>query len=59
MKDLLSKERYCYKIHVLLMKSSAYHVSIDTLTYIGYPHCYRKILISPSMIFRKFQTTYK
>ena len=24
MKDLLSKEHYCYKIHTLLMKSSAY-----------------------------------
>ena len=24
MKDLLIKEHYCYKIHTLLMKSSAY-----------------------------------
>ena len=24
MKDLLSKEHYCYKIHTLLMKSSTY-----------------------------------
>ena len=23
MKDLLSKEQYCYKTHILLMKSSA------------------------------------
>ena len=31
MKDLLSKEHYCYKIHTLLMKSSAYpSPSIDT-----------------------------
>ena len=59
MKDFPSKEHYCYKIHVLLMKSSAYHVSVDTLTYIGYPHFYRKILISPSMIFLKSQISYK
>ena len=24
MKDLLSKEHYCYKIHILVIKSSAY-----------------------------------
>ena len=24
MKDLMSKEHYCYKIHTLTMKSSAY-----------------------------------
>ena len=29
MKDLQSKEPYCYKIHALLMKSSALHPSID------------------------------
>ena len=29
MEDLLSKEHYCYKIHALLMKSSAYPTSID------------------------------
>ena len=29
MKKLLSKEHYCYKIHALLMKSSAYPLSID------------------------------
>ena len=27
MKDLLSKEHYCYKIHTLLLKSSAYPLS--------------------------------
>ena len=29
MKNLLSKEQYCYKIHALLMKSSAYPPSVD------------------------------
>ena len=29
MKDLLSKEHYCYKIHTLLMKISAYPFPID------------------------------
>ena len=30
MEDLLSKEHYCYKIHTLLMESSAYPLpSID------------------------------
>ena len=29
MKDLLGKEPYCYKIHILLMKSSAYPTSIE------------------------------
>ena len=31
MKDLQSKEHYCYKIHTLLMKSSAYLLSIDSI----------------------------
>ena len=30
MKDLLSKEYYCYKVHTSLTKSSAYPTSIDT-----------------------------
>ena len=29
MKNLLSKEQYCYKIHTLLMKSSAYPPSVE------------------------------
>ena len=29
MKDLLSKEPYCYKIHTFLMESSALLTSID------------------------------
>ena len=29
MKDLLSKEQYCYKIHTLFTKSSASPLSID------------------------------
>ena len=38
MKDLLSKERYCYKIPALLTKSSAYPSSIDNPLY-GLPPC--------------------
>ena len=52
MKDLLSKEYYCYKIHTLLMKSSAY------LLFYSYPriwatspHFYKK----NTMIFQKSQ----
>ena len=58
MEDLLSKEHYCYKIHTLLMKSSAYtrpfyrHApAIST----NPPHFYKKTLILPSMIFQKSQ----
>ena len=45
MKNLLSKEHYCYKIYTLLMKSSAYHPP-----YMANPHFYMKILIPPYMI---------
>ena len=39
MKNLLSKEHYCCKIHLLLvlMKNSAYPQSIDSPQYMGYP----------------------
>ena len=65
MKDLLSKEHYCYKIHTLLMKSSAYHFSSDNplpLPCMDYPylpklHFYKKILKPLSMIFQKSQTS--
>ena len=55
MKDLLSKDHYCYKIHTLLMKSSAYSPSIDNPLY-GLPtRIYKKILTPASMIFQKSQ----
>ena len=54
MKDLPSKEHYCYKIHTLLMKSNAYLLFYKQPTYMGYtPHFYKKILILDSMIFQK------
>ena len=37
MKDLLSKELYCYEIYTLLMKSSGYPPSIDSSFYKHYP----------------------
>ena len=33
MEELLSKEHYCYKIDILLMKSNAYTPSIDNPLY--------------------------
>ena len=53
MKDLLSKEHYYYQIHILSMKSIAYALppSIDT----PLPNFCKKILIPPSIIFRKSQ----
>ena len=50
MKNLLSKEHYCYKIYALLTKSSVYPPPIDNLQY-GLPptppppHFYKKISI--------------
>ena len=54
MKDLLSKDHYCYKIHTLLMKPSAYNPpSIDNFLY-GLPPIYKKILSSlPLLLFFK------
>ena len=40
MKDLLSKEYYCYKMYTLLMASSAYPVSIDNRSYMVYSCIY-------------------
>ena len=65
MKDLLSKGHYCYKIHTLLMKSSAYLFSSDNplpLPCMDYPylpqlHFYEKTLKPLSMIFQKPQTS--
>ena len=54
MKDLLSKDHYCYKIHTLLMKPSAYKPpSIDNFLY-GLLPIYKKILSSlPLLLFFK------
>ena len=57
MKYLLSKEPYWYKIHTLLMKSSAYSLLLSTLSYMDYPHSsFTEKILSPfhSMIFQKF-----
>ena len=58
MKDLLSKEHYCYKIHTLLMKSSAYllfyrHLSPD----MGYPPFLQENLDPPLCDCRNAQTS--
>ena len=37
MKDLLSKEHYCYKIHTFLIKNSAYPPFYRQPSYIEYP----------------------
>ena len=53
MKDLLSKEHYCYKIQKLLMKSSAYRLfygHLSPLYGLQLPN-----LDKPSMIFQKSQ----
>ena len=55
MKDLLSKAHYCYKIHTSLKESSAAPFIDNPLLY-GLPmHFYKKILIPPSMTFKKSQ----
>ena len=61
MKDLQNKEHYCYKIHILLMKSRAYRPppppppsSIDNPCYMDYPpppYFYNKILIPSPLWF--------
>ena len=62
MKDSLSKEHYCYKIHTLLMKSSGYlpHY-IDILQthpiWIKPAHFYKKILTCPTHPFYDFSKT--
>ena len=57
MKNLLSKEHYCYKIHTLLMKSSAYpHPSIDNPLYeLPRPSILQENPKPPSMFLSKFQ----
>ena len=51
MKNLLSKEHNCYKIHTLLMKSSAYPLSMDNPPIWANPHFYKKSLIPHSYDF--------
>ena len=58
MKDLLSKEHYCYKIHILLLKSSAYllfyrHPPPLPLRYMGYPLILQENLDPPLLRFLK------
>ena len=57
MKDLLSKEHYCYKMHALALKRSAYSPSIDNTPIMEYPPILQENLDPPppSMIFQKFQ----
>ena len=55
MKNLVSKEHYCFKIHALLMKSSAYLPFIDNPLY-GLPLVFTT---KSSMVFQKSQTPYK
>ena len=57
MKDLLSKVHYCYKIHTLLMTSSAYLLFYRHHTWATLQFC-KKMLIPPSMIFKKSQPSY-
>ena len=45
MKEVLSKEHYCYKIHTLVMKNSAYPRFINNPLYVILPNIYKKILI--------------
>ena len=60
MKDFLSNEHYCYKIHTLLMKTNASSLSFNSQPpYMEYlaplppPQFYKENLISSSMIFQK------
>ena len=62
MKDLLSKEYYCYEVHALLMKNCAYSLPFtDTLIYGSPPppYSYKKILRLLFYDFRKSQTPHK
>ena len=50
MKDLLSKERYCYKIHILLMKRIAYTSFLQTIPLYGlHPQLPRSPLPPPPL----------
>ena len=51
MKDLLGKEPYCYKIHILLMKSTAYPTSIENSPYMVYGILFLQENLYPPSIF--------
>ena len=63
MKDILSNEQYCYKIHTLLMKSvltpSPFIDNPPIWNTPPPPHFYKEILISSSMNFQKSHPLYK
>ena len=54
MKDLLSKEHHCYKIHTL--KSSAFPSSIENPPIWTTLHFSKKILIPLQWLFKNFNT---
>ena len=56
MKDLLGKEPYCYKIHILLMKSSAYPTSIENFPYMVYGLLFLQENLYPPSIFFFFKS---
>ena len=47
MKDLLSKQHYCYKTHTSLMKTSAYLLFYRQLNPTPAPHPYMAIWATP------------
>ena len=49
MKDLLSKEHYCYKIHTSLLESSAAPFYRQPLPYMHYPPFLSENLDPPSL----------
>ena len=50
MKDLLSKEHYCYKMHALALKRSAYSPSIDNTPIMEYPPILQENLDPPPLL---------
>ena len=54
MKDLLSKEHYCYKMHALALKRSAYSPSIDNTPIMEYPPILQENLDPPPPPFYDF-----
>ena len=60
MKDLLNKEHYSKKIHILLMRSSTPPLYRHLPTYMDYPHLfYITILAIPFYDFSKMPAPYK
>ena len=58
MKDLLSTEHYCYKIHTLLMKSNAYLLFYRQSPYMGYPPFSQENLDPPFFDLSKIPSPY-